>query len=36
MSSVATLAAGLEVVVAPWHGHHAQHIYASQKTAPLL
>ena len=27
--SVAILAAGVEVVVAPWHGHHAQHISAS-------
>ena len=26
---VAILAAGVGVVVAPWHGHHAQHISAS-------
>ena len=26
MPSVAPLAAGLGVVVALWHGHHAQHI----------
>ena len=36
MPSVAILAAGLGVVVAPWHGHHAQHIPALGRTAPLL